>query len=351
MNGLLRTDVKIADVNLAKIFKISIEKFDAICESLIHESNESDWHLNEGEHFQVTNQAHNARSFTPEGVILLAKYVEEEIDGRNIFRKIVSLIDRSRAKLVQALVITRVSDLCENADQKNIIIRNGRAFVTTRETRRILRLHTRQDILEKARRYEQRGDSGRAPMQPNKHFLQVPDYKHELYSADGIKRLSMGLQSVCKSKTTKTWNKAVERTIYQALNEVAMPYLLEDKKLARVMNTAKNLAGNTCELTGSKTCKATPNVELCSHHLYDKTSYPGASQELVNIIVIDKIWHKKFHEHMGGTGKSCTPEDFKDWVLAYSHEIYADSEFSINYQAKAINSINKRIKMLSPLFS
>ena len=95
MNGLLCSDVKIADVTLAKTFKISIEKFDAICESLIHESNESDWHLNEGEHFQVTNHVHNARSFTPEGVILLAKYVEDEIDGRNIFRKIISLIDRS----------------------------------------------------------------------------------------------------------------------------------------------------------------------------------------------------------------------------------------------------------------
>ena len=259
MKTFLNQDIEISAEILAKSLKIKQEKLYEICEKLISCTNEDDWHIKEGEHYKVLNKNLGTLSFTPEGVIQLAKYTEEEIDNKNILRKIITLIDRSRAKLVQSLVITRVADLCsqDNTNASKILISNGKAFITTRETRRILRLHTRQDILVKARNYEQRGDSGRAPMQPNKHFLISPEHKHELYSAEGIKRLSMGLQAVCKSKTTKTWNKAVESTIFQALGQVTKGLILEDKELTNSINAAKKLANSKCELTGIYKSKLT----------------------------------------------------------------------------------------------
>ena len=351
MKDFLKHDIEISAEALAKALKIKLEKLYDICDQLKACADEEEWHINEGEHFKILNKKLGTLAFTPEGVIQLAKYTEEEIDNKNLLRKIISLIDRSREKLVQSLVINRVADLCNQnqSKQNKILISNGKAFVTTRETRRILRLHTRQDILEKARNYEQRGDSGRAPMQPHKHFILSPDYKHELYSAEGIKRLSMGLQAVCKSKTTKTWNKAVESTIFQALGHATKGLILEDKELTKSINMAKKLANHKCEITGTSKSKTTPSIELCGHHLYDKTHYPLLSRELKNIIIIERSLHKNFHEHMGGNQKQCTAEDFLAWLKINTSEIYGQSDQKIEQQTKAILNLNQRIKMLSAL--
>ena len=351
MKTFLTQDIEISAEILAKSLKIKQEKLYEICEKLISCTNEDEWHIKEGEHYKVLNKNLGTLSFTPEGVIQLAKYTEEEIDNKNILRKIITIIDRSRAKLVQSLVITRVADLCsqDNTNASKILISNGKAFITTRETRRILRLHTRQDILVKARNYEQRGDSGRAPMQPNKHFLISPEHKHELYSAEGIKRLSMGLQAVCKSTTTKTWNKAVESTIFQALGQVTKGLILEDKELTNSINAAKKLANSKCELTGIYKSKINPDIELCGHHLYDKTHYPLLSRELKNIIIIEKSLHKKFHEHMGGNQKRCTADDFLAWLKINTSIIYGQSDQEIEHQTKAIFNLGQRIKMLNAL--
>ncbi len=346
-------DIQISAEILAKSLKIKLEKLYEICDKLKLCIDENEWHIKEGVHYKVVNKNLGTLTFTPEGVIQLAKYTEEEIDNKNILRRIMTLIDRCRAKLVQSLVISRVSDLCsqDHENGSKIIISNGKAFVTTVETRRILRLHTRQDILAKARNYEQKGDSGRAPMQPNKHFLISPDHKHELYSAEGIKRLSMGLQVVCKSKTTKTWNKAVESTIFEALGQVTKGLILEDKELTKSITKAKKLANSKCELTGVSKNKINPGIELCGHHLYDRTHYPHLSRELKNIIIIEKSLHKQFHEHMGGNQKRCTAKDFLAWLENNAYTIYGQSDQKIELHAKAILNLNQRVKMLSPLIN
>ena len=351
MKKILSQDIEISAEVLAKSLKIKKERLYDICEKLIACTNEDEWNIKEDEHYKVLNKKLGTLSFTPEGVIQLAKYTEEEIDNKNILRKVITLIDRCRDKLVQSLVIGRVADLCsQNQGNRNkILISNGKAFVTTRETRRILRLHTRQDILVKARNYEQRGNSGRAPMQPNKHFLISPDHKHELYSAEGIKRLSMGLQAVCKSKTTKTWNKAVESTIFQALGQVTKGLILEDKELTKSINIAKKLANSKCELTDVGKNKINPDIELCGHHLYDKTHYPQLSRELKNIIIIEKSLHKNFHEHMGGNQIQCTAEDFLEWLKINAGEVFGQSDQKIELQTRAILNLNQRIKALKAL--
>ena len=140
MKTFLTQDIEISAEILAKSLKIKQEKLYEICEKLISCTNEDEWHIKEGEHYKELNKNLGTLSFTPEGVIQLAKYTEEEIDNKNILRKIITLIDRSRAKLVQSLVITRVADLCsqDNTNASKILISNGKAFITTRETRRIL---------------------------------------------------------------------------------------------------------------------------------------------------------------------------------------------------------------------
>ena len=109
--NLLTQDIEISAEILAKSLKIKQEKLYEICEKLISCTNEDEWHIKEGEHYKVLNKNLGTLSFTPEGVIQLAKYTGEEIDNKNILRKIITLIDRSIAKLVQSLVITELQTM------------------------------------------------------------------------------------------------------------------------------------------------------------------------------------------------------------------------------------------------
>ena len=162
-------------------------------------------------------------------------------------------------------------------------------------------------------------------MQPNKHFLISPEHKHELYPLKELNACRWST-SCLQKQTTKTWNKAVESTIFQALGQVTKGLILEDKELTKSINAAKKLANSKCELTGIYKSKVNPEIELCGHHLYDKTHYPLLSRELKNIIIIEKSLHKNFHEHMGGNQKRCTADDFLAWLKTNTSTIYGQSD-------------------------
>lgn len=290
--------------DLAEILRVSLEDLYSYCD-YFDQDQEDDWELIEDEHFVWTNKKHGARAFTHAGAIELAKYVETQIDRKNPLRRLIKIfIDRKQKQFVSALVMTRVSEV--GAITGAIQIRNGHAFISTRQTRYILRLHTRQDILQRAVEYEQRGDSGRAPMRDGTHFINIPDEPHRLYSAEGIKRLSMGLQHICKSRATRSWNSAVEGSILQTVKEVAKPLLLDDKELKRAVQAAKTKAKQRCEITGKQKGRENLNFQLAVHHLYDSNSHTFLRCEPSNLIAINAQLHDAFHAWMGGTRKRCS---------------------------------------------
>lgn len=181
------------------------------------------------------------------------------------------------------------------------------------------------------------------------HFIELPDEPHPLYSAEGIKRLSMGLQAVCASRSTKSWNSAVEDSIFQTLKEVAKPFLLDDKELNRAKQRAKSKAGQRCEITNNKKDSDTnPRFQLEVHHLYDSRTYPFLRYELTNLIAMDGLLHERFHQWMGGTRKSCTGDDLLQWLMENAHEIFGDSKKSLTQQAAAMANLHRRMQILRP---
>lgn len=339
-----QTIIKAED--LADALMVSVEQLYSYCD-IFDKDPDDEWALNEGEHFVWINKSLKVRSFTEAGAVELAKYVEKEIDGKSILRKIKKLINQKHARLIRSLVIARVSEaaIADGA----IEIRGGKPFVTTRHTRHILRIHRRQDILNTAFEHEIRGLSGRSPMVEGLHFSRYPDDSQRYYSADGIQRLSMALQVICKSRSTKSWNQAVEGSIYKALEAVAKPLLIEDKLLTSVVRLAKNKNKQSCELTNRKRTRINRHFELAVHHLFDSSNYRYLRTELNNLIAVDAKLHRDFHQWNGGHSKSCTPEDFLKWIEIYADDIFGDLDDPVARQAEAMANVRKRISMLRPI--
>lgn len=332
--------------DLADALMVSVEELYSYCD-FFDKDPDDEWTLNEGEHFVWINKSLGSRSFTEAGAVQLAKYVEREVDSKSLLRKIKKLFNRKHARLVQSLVLARVSEagILDGA----IEIRGGKPFVTTRHTRHILRLHRRQDILNAAFEHEMRGLSGRAPMADGLHFVQYPDDTHRYYSADGIQRLSMALQVVCASRSTKSWNEAVEGSIYKALDAVSRPLLLEDRLLSNAIRMAKTKAGRRCEITHRTRTRVNPHFELAVHHLFDSASHRYLRSELNNLIAIDAKLHSDFHQWNGGFSKPCTPESFLTWIEQHADDIFANIDDPIARQADVVANVKRRIAMLRPI--
>ena len=128
------------------------------------EDPDDDWALNVEEHFIYINKKHGARKFTKAGALELAKYVEETVDKKSPWRKLIkTFFDRRHKKYVRSCVMERVADI--GGLKKGVTIQSGKAFVNTQQTRYILRLANRQDLLKAALAHEQRGEEhGRPPM-------------------------------------------------------------------------------------------------------------------------------------------------------------------------------------------
>ena len=333
--------------DLADILRVEPKDIYKYCE-FFDKDPDDEWALNEKEHFIYINKKHNARKFTKAGALELAKYVEETVDKKNPWRRIVkTFFDRRHKKYVRSCVMERVAEI--GGVKKGLTIQNGRAFVNTQRTRYILRLANRQDLLNSALEYEQRGEGhGRPPMKIDHHFIDVPDETGPSYSAEGIKRLSMALQNICKSRSTKSWNSAVSESIHQTLKEVSKPLISDNKKLAEITKLAKNKARQYCELTKRKKSNTNLDFSLTAHHLYDKSTYVFFQYEINNVIAIDSKLHNDFHSWMGGFNKSCTAEDFLTWIKAQSHEIFEGCDDEVAQEAAAIANIKRRIQILKP---
>jgi hypothetical protein len=339
-----RTTLRAED--LADALMVSVEDIYAYCD-IFDQDPDDEWALNEGEHFVWINKSLRARSFTEAGAVELAKYVEREVDSKSFLRKIKKIFVRKHARLVKSLVVARVSEAA--VVDGAMVIRGGKPFVSTRQTREILRLHRRQDILKAAFEHEMRGLSGRAPMADGIHFSQYPDDDQRFYSADGIQRLSMALQVVCTSRSTRSWNEAVADSIFKALDAVARPLLIEDKLLTAAVWASKVRAGHRCELTHRSKSKFNLQFSLAAHHLFDAASHRYLKAEANNLIAIDSRLHDDFHQWNGGRSKPCTPEDFLAWIELHADDIFSNLDDPIGRQADAVANIKRRIEMLRPI--
>ena len=108
----------------------------------------------------------------------------------------------------------------------------------------------------------------------------------------------------------------------------------QQQRIKSAMNAAKRRDGSKCQVTGIKRDKFNKTVNIVVHHIYSKDNYPHLADCQDNLITLTQEVHTEFHAWNGGFQKSCTADNFVDFVS----ELYPDN-YEVKLRLKNIKQI------------
>ena len=109
----------------ARILGITPKKLDSIC-SFFDSSDDDEWDLIEGESFEYEPGQAKSRRFYEEGVMAIAKYLEE-LEGGSLLSKIKEFFTHHRARVTRTLVKRRIIQVTQ--DRSTLEIRGDLLFL------------------------------------------------------------------------------------------------------------------------------------------------------------------------------------------------------------------------------
>ena len=118
----------------ARILGISPKKLNGICQFFDTHADD-EWDLVEGEFFEYEPGQARSRRFYEEGVMAIAKYLEEK-EGGSILAKIHEFFTQHRARVTRTLVKRRIIQVTQ--DRSVIQIRGDLVFLEQRSVVRVL---------------------------------------------------------------------------------------------------------------------------------------------------------------------------------------------------------------------
>jgi hypothetical protein len=123
-----------SDKEAAKMLGIPVSKLYRICE--FFDSNAEDaWELIEGEFFEYEPGQARKRRFYEEGVMAIAKYLEET-EGGSFLARLKEFFTHHRARVTRALVQRRIIQVTQ--DRSTLVIRGDLVFLQQRSVVRVL---------------------------------------------------------------------------------------------------------------------------------------------------------------------------------------------------------------------
>ncbi|KAF0652274.1 hypothetical protein L107_15342 [Cyanobium sp. Copco_Reservoir_LC18] len=300
----------------ARILGISAKKLNGICQ-FFDAHNDDEWELVEGEFFEYEPGQARSRRFYEEGVMALAKYLEEK-EGGSILAKIHESFTQHRARVTRTLVKRRIIQVTQ--DRSAIQIRGDLVFLEQRSVVRVLGTNGKGMAGTITRiQEESSGLEGAEGLEIGVHFDSFEGNDQRHWSQRGIVRLAKTMRDKGRiTKARKAWVKAVADVAEECFE--VQRKLLESHE-ARV-KTAKDKVrqralrkdGAGCAVSGQKPSASDQHpVELEAHHLFDASSRPDLATYEENLIAISSSIHRNFHKWMGS--KSCEPKDFVDYLL------------------------------------
>jgi hypothetical protein len=134
MNGSKRNRDAFSFQETAKILGISPKRLESIC-NFFDAHDDDEWELIEGEFFEYEPGQASKRRFYEEGVMAIAKYLEEQ-EGNSILAKIHEFFTHHRARVTRTLVKRRIIQATQ--DRSAIQIRGSLVFLEQRSVINIL---------------------------------------------------------------------------------------------------------------------------------------------------------------------------------------------------------------------
>jgi hypothetical protein len=300
-----------SDKEAAKMLGIPVSKLYRICDFFDADADDP-WELIEGEFFEYEPGQARKRRFYEEGVMVIAKYLEET-EGGSFLAKLKEFFTHHRARVTRALVQRRIIQVTQ--DRSTLVIRGDLVFLQQRSVLQVLGTNGRGMAGSLRRIEEESADlDGAEGLEIGVHFDDFEDVKGRHWSQRGIARIAKTMHDKGRiTKARKAWVKAVA-DVAEDCFEVQRKEL--ESHEARV-NAAKKRARNKakcCAVTQQKPTAADSNpIELEAHHLFDAATRPDLAALDDNLLVISSALHRNFHKWMGN--RPCEPKDFVDYLL------------------------------------
>jgi hypothetical protein len=284
---------------------------------------DDEWDLIEGEFCEFEPGQARRRRFYEEGVMAIAKYLEET-EGGSFLARLKEFFTHHRARVIRALVQRRIIQVTQ--DRSSLQIRGELLFLQQQSVVRVLGTNGK-GMVGTVRRIEQEDASlaGAEGLQKGKHFDDFDDLPGRYWSQVGIVRLARTMHERGRiSKARKAWVKAVAEVAEDCFEVQRKELESHEAKVKRAKdNVRKNK--KCCEVTRQKPRVSDRNpLELEVHHLFDASTRPDLAALEDNLLLITSTLHRNFHKWLGN--RPCEPKDFVDYLLRNELEHFDGTE-------------------------
>ncbi|MFM8544084.1 MAG: hypothetical protein ACKOGI_07355 [Vulcanococcus sp.] len=290
---------------------ISVTKLYRICEFFDSDPQDA-WDLIEGESFEYEPGQARKRRFYEEGVMAVAKYLEET-EGGSFLARLKEFFTHHRARVTRALVQRRIIQVTQ--DRSTLVIRGDLVFLQQRSVLRVLGTNGK-GMAGTLRRIEEEsaGLEGARGLEIDVHFANFDDTEGRHWSQRGIVRLARTMHDKGRiTKARKAWVKAVADVAEDCFEVQRKMLESHEARVRAAMERARNRA-KACAVTQQKLNAADPRpIDLEAHHLFDAATRPDLAALEDNLLVITSALHRNFHKWMGNC--PCEPKDFVDYLL------------------------------------
>ncbi len=290
---------------------IPISKLDRVCKFFDSDPNDH-WDLVEGEFFEYEPGQARKRRFYEEGVMAIAKYLEET-EGSGFLARLKEYFTHHRARVTRALVQRRIIQVTQ--DRTALVIRGNLLFLEQRSVMEVLGTNGK-GMSGTIRRIQEEsaGLEGAEGLEKDVHFTNLEGCENRHWSQRGIARLAKTMHE--KGKITlarKYWVKAVA-DVAEDCFEVQRKALESHEARVKTAKERVRKKHASCAVTQLKPKATDANpIELEAHHLFDASSRPDLAALEENLLVINSTLHRNFHKWM--SGRPCEPKDFVDYLL------------------------------------
>lgn len=261
-----------SDKEAAKMLGIPVSKLYRIC--AFFDSDQDDaWDLSEGDFFEYEPGQAKKRRFYEEGVMAIAKYLEET-EGGSFLAKLKEFFTHHRARVTRALVQRRIIQVTQ--DRSALEIRGELVFLEQRSVVRVLGTNGK-GLSGTIRRIQEEsaGLEGAEGLEIDVHFADINGRDSRHWSQRGIVRLAKTMHEKGRiTKARKAWVKAVADVAEDCFAVQRKVLESHENRVKAAMDRVRKKAGQ-CAVTQQKPKATDANpIELEAHHLFDAGSRP-----------------------------------------------------------------------------
>jgi hypothetical protein len=331
-----------SDKEAAKMLGVSVTKLYRICDFFDSDPDDA-WDLIEGEFFEYEPGQARKRRFYEEGVMAIAKYLEET-EGGSFLARLKEFFTHHRARVTRALVQRRIIQVTQ--DRSTLVIKGDLVFLQQRSVVRVLGTNGK-GMSGTLRRIEEEsaGLDGAEGLEIDVHFADFDELDGRHWSQRGIARLARTMHERGRiTKARKAWVKAVADVAEDCFEVQRKVLESHEARVKAAMDRARSKA-NGCAVTQQKPKPNDSNpIELEAHHLFDASSRPDLAALDDNLLVISAALHRNFHKWIGN--RPCEPSDFVDYLLRNELTHFDGSPSTRSRQEQRQQKLIHRLELL-----